>query len=323
MASSAFLRAAGLAACVASMCASAQPFPTKPLRWINPYAAGGGSDLTTRLIANRLSESLGQQVVVDNRIGASGNIGAEIAARAPADGYTLITITASFAPNHAVTARPRVDLVKDFSYITQLTTQPYILLVPASSAARNPKELVALARRSATPFTYGSSGVATLQHLAGVMFGSMSGTQFVHVPYKGGSLALTDIVGGRLQFFFGVILSSMPHMKSGKLRPLAVTSTRRARIFPELPTVAESGFPGYAVNNWYSAAAPANTPPEIVKKLHTEIVRALNSSEVEQRLRNDGSEPGETTPQEMATIVREDLQRWRKYVKETGIRTDS
>jgi len=309
----------GVAACAACAAASAQQFPSKPLRWIVPFAAGGGADLTTRLVAQRVSEQLGQQIVADNRLGASGNIAAELAARAAPDGYTLITITASYAPNHAIMERVPVDLEKDFSYITQLTTQPYILLVNASVPAKTVKELVELARRAPRPLSYGSSGVATLQHLAGVMLGSMSGTEFVHVPYKGGALAITDIVGGRLQFFFGVILSSMPHIKSGKLIPLAVTSTKRSRSFPDLPTIAESGYPGYVVDNWYSVAAPARTPSATISRLHTEVVRALKSPEVEQRLRTDGSEPAGISPQEISAIVRNDLQRWRKYVKQTGI----
>lgn len=309
--------------CGACAVASAQEFPSRPLRWIVTFAPGGGADLTTRLIAHRVSELIGQQVVVDNRLGASGNIGAEIAARATADGYTVITLTASFPANHAVIARPPVDLNGDFAYITQLTTQPYILLVPSGSSATNVKELVALARSAPRPFTYGSSGVATLQHLAGVMFGAMAGVELLHVPYKGGALALTDILGGRLQMFFGVILSSMPHIKSGRLKALAVTSTRRSHAFPEVPTMAEGGYPGYVVDNWYCVAAPAKTPAAVIAKLHAEVGRALKTPEVAQRLRSDGSEPSGLGPSELAAIVRDDLQRWRKYVQQAGIKPES
>lgn len=316
-------RAAGVAAFVASACAPAQQFPTKPLRWIAPYAAGGGADLTTRLVAQRVGELIGQQIVVDNRIGASGNIGGELAARAPADGYTLLTITASFPANHAVSTRVSYELLRDFTYISQLTAQPYILLVHPSIQATNVKELIAVARRAPGTLNYGSSGVATLQHLAGVMFGGMSSTELVHVPYKGGAPALTDIVGGRLQVFFGVILSSMPHIKSGKLRALAVTSTQRSPAFPELPTIAESGLPGYAVNNWYGVAAPAKTPRAVVTKLNAAVVQALKSAEVAERLRKDGSEPVGNTPAEFAALMRSDVERWRKHVKEAGIKADS
>lgn len=313
----------GLAACTISTGTLAQQFPTKPMRWICPIAAGGGTDLTTRLVAQHVSDQVGQQIVVDNRTGASGNIGAEIAARAPADGYTLITITASFAPNHATMSRNPFDLIGDLAYVSQLTAQPYILLVHSSIPAANVKEFVALAKKQAKPYTYGSSGIATLQHMAGVMLGLNTGTQVTHIPYKGGALALTDLVGARLQFFFGVILSSMPHIKSGKVNALAVTSSSRSASFPELPTMIEAGVPGFIVDNWYAAAVPAKTPPAVVAKLNAEIVRALKNPAVEQRLRADGSAPVGNTAQEMTDVVRGDLVRWRKIVKEAGIRPDS
>jgi len=313
----------GIAVLGGSACALAQDFPSKPIRWISPYAAGGGVDLTTRLVAQRVSELVGQPIVVDNRLGASGNIGGELAARAPADGYTLISITASQPANHAVAHRVPYDLTRDFAYITQMTTQPYVLVVHPSIPATTVKELVAVARSAPRTLNYGSSGIATLQHLAGVMLGSISGTELVHVPYKGGAPVLTDMIGGRIQVFFGVILSSMPHIKSGKIRAIAVTSIRRSPSFPEWPTIAESGYPGYVVDNWYSVAAPARTPPTVVKKLHAEVVRALKSPDVEERLRRDGSEPVGNAPDELAAIVRSDLQRWRKQVKEAGIRPES
>ncbi len=304
-------------------CLSAQPYPTKPVRWISPHAAGGGTDLTTRLVAQRLSDLIGQPVVVDNRIGASGNIGGEIAARAPADGYTLITITASHPANHAISERISYDLMRDFAYISQMTTQAYVLVVHPSIAATSVKELIAVARAAPRTLNYGSSGSGTLQHLAGVMFSAMTGTELVHVPYKGGAPALTDMLGGRLQMFFGVMLSSMPHIKAGKIRALAVTSTRRSPTFPELPTIAETGLTGYVVDNWYGVAAPARTSRDVVAKLHAEIVRALKSAEVTDRLRKDGSDAVGNSPDEFAAIVRNDLQRWRKQVKEAGIKAES
>lgn len=313
----------GLAALAFCTAAAAQSYPTKPLRWICPIAAGGGADLTTRLVAQRLGEQVAQQVVVDNRIGASGNIGAELTARAPADGYTMVTITASFAPNHAVMEKNPFDLVGDFVYVTQLTAQPYILVVHPSITASTVKEFVALAKKTPKTYTYGSSGVATLQHMAGVMLGLNTGAQVTHIPYKGGALALTDMVAGRLQFFFGVILSSMPHIKSGKINALAVTSSSRSPSFPDLPTMVEAGIPGFVVDNWYAAAVPAKTPAAIVAKLNTEIVRALKHPGVEQRLRADGSEPVGNSVQEMTTVVKNDLQRWRKIVKEAGIKPES
>src|SRR5688572_4489676 len=319
-----FLAIAALGMCACEIArAQAPAYPNKPLRWISPYAAGGGVDLTTRMVAQRMSEALGQPIVVDNRVGASGNIGGELAARAPDDGYTLISITASQPAVHAVMERVPYDLTRDFAYVSQMTTQPYVLVVHPSIPAATVKELIAVARGAPRTLNYGSSGIATLQHLAGVMFGSMSGTELVHVPYKGGAPALTDMIGGRLQVFFGVPLSSMPHIKSGKIRALAVTSTRRSPTFPELPTIAESGLPGYVVDNWYGLAAPARTPAAVVMKLHAEVVRALKSPEVGERLRRDGSEPVGNTPDELAAIVRADVQRWRKQVKEAGIKPES
>lgn len=314
---------AGAIVLAASGAAQSQSFPNKPMRWICPIAAGGGADLTTRLVAQRLGEQVGQQVVVDNRVGASGNIGAELAARAAPDGYTMVTITASFAPNHAVMEKNPYDLIGDFVYVSQLSAQPYILVVHPSVAAGTVKEFVALARKAPKPYAYGSSGVATLQHMAGVMLGLNTGAQVTHVPYKGGALALTDMVAGRLQFFFGVILSSMPHIKSGKINALAVTSSTRSPSFPDLPTMIEAGLPGFVVDNWYAAAVPARTPPAVVAKLNAEIVRALKHPAVEQRLRTDGSEPVGNSVQEMTNVVKSDLQRWRKIVKEAGIKPES
>lgn len=235
----------------------------------------------------------------------------------------MLTVTASYAPNHAVMDRAPFDLIKDIAHVTRLTTQAYILLIHPSVPATNVKEFVAAARNAAHPFTYGSSGVTTLQHLAGVMLGSVSGAKVIHVPYKGGALALTDMVAGRLQFFFGVMLSSMPHIKSGKLNALAITSSRHAAIIPDVPTIAESGYPGYVVDNWYGVGVPAKTPTEIVTRLNAEIARALKAPAVAQRLRADGSEPSGIAPAAISEIVKTDLQRWRKIVKESGIKAES
>jgi len=324
MSASILARAVVATAWIAWACgASAQTYPSKPLRWVVGISAGGATDLTTRIVAQQVSEQIGQQIVVDNRVGASGNIGAEIVARSAPDGYTLLTTLASYAPNHAVVGRVPFDLVRDLIHVTQLTTQSYILLVHPSIAVTNVKEFAALARKAPHPFAYGSSGIATLQHMAGVMLSSVAGFEAVHVPYKGGALALNDIVSGRLQFFFGVMLSSMPHIKSGRLNAVAVTSRRRSQIFPDVPTIAESGYPNYVVDNWYGVAVPVKTSPVVVAKLHAEIVRALKTPAVAQRLRADGSEPGGNSPDDVAAVVRNDLQRWRRIVKEAGIKAES
>lgn len=310
---------AALGLCV-SASAVAQQFPFKPIRWIAPFAAGGGTDLTTRLVAQRIAEVVGQPIVIDNRVGASGNIGSEIAARAPADGYTLLTLTASHATNHAVTARPSYDLIRDFTHVTQITTQPYILLVHPSVNAQSVKEFVALARAAPGTLHYGSAGVATLQHFGGVMFAQMTGAEVIHVPYKGGAPALVDMLGGRLQFFFGVPVSTIPLVKTGKLRALAVTSLKRSAIFPELPPMAEGGLPGYAVDNWYGIGTAAKTPRDVVARLHSAAARALQIPELRDRLRQDGAEAVGNSTAEFTAIVRGDLERWRKQVREAGIK---
>jgi tripartite-type tricarboxylate transporter receptor subunit TctC len=305
-----------------STSAAAQSFPSKPIRWISPHAAGGGTDLTTRLVAQRMAEVIGQAIVVDNRIGASGNIGSEIAARAPADGYTLLTMTASHPANHAVSEHLSYDLLRDFVNVTQLTTQPYILLVPPAVNAHSVKELAALARAAPRTLHYGTAGVATLQHFGGVMFAQMTGTEVVHVPYKGGAPALVDLLGGRLQFFLGVPVSTIPLIKSARLRALAVTSPKRSTVLPELPTMAETGLTGYAVDNWYGIAAPAKTPREVVARLHNVAARALQIAELRERLRQDGADAVGNSPAEFSAIVRDDLERWRKQVRVAGIKPE-
>jgi tripartite-type tricarboxylate transporter receptor subunit TctC len=311
---------AGLAFCASAV--FAQAFPTKPIRWISPYAAGGGADLTTRLVAQRMAEVMGQPIVVDNRIGASGNIGGEIVARAPADGYTVLTITASNPANHAVSDKVPFDLLRDFAYVTQITSQPYILVVQPSLKVHSVKELAAAAAAQPRTLHYGTTGVATLQHFAGVMFGQMTKTEVVHVPYKGGAPATTDFLGGRLQFFFGVPVSTLNHIKSGRMRALAVTSLKRAPFLPELPSIAESGLSGYAVDNWYGIAAPAKTPRDIVMRLHGVALRALNLPELRERLRQDGADAVGNSPEELAAMVRDDLARWRRQVREAGIKPE-
>ncbi len=306
--------------------ALAQPastaYPNKPIRWISPFAAGGGTDLTTRLVAQRISEVVGQPIVIDNRVGASGNIGSEIAARAPADGYTLLTITASHPLNQVINERLSYDLLRDFVHVTQMTTQPYILLVHPSVNAHSVKELVAVARAAPRTLHYGTAGVATLQHFGGVMFAQMTGTEVMHVPYKGGAPALVDLLGGRLQFFFGVPVSTIPLIKAGRLRALAVTSPKRSAVLPDLPSIAETGLTGYAVDNWYGIGAPAKTPRETVSRLHGAAARALQIPELRERLRQDGADAVGNTTAEFTAIVRGDLERWRKQAREAGIKPE-
>jgi tripartite-type tricarboxylate transporter receptor subunit TctC len=291
--------------------AETQPFPQKPLRWLLPYAPGGGSDATTRNVAQKLSEFLGQPVVVDNRAGASGKIAVELAARAPADGYTLITITPSMVSNQNL---------GDFAPITQMISQGYVVVVHPSLPATSLKELIALARARPGMLHYGSAGIETMQHVGGALFGVMTGTDLVHVPYKGGSQAMTDLLSGQLQFHFAAVVTSIGHIKAGKARALAVTSSKRAALLPELPTIAEAGVPGYALDNWYGVAAPPRTPRPIVLRLNADAVRALRSPEVIERIRQDGAEPVGNTADEFIGVIKETIRRWHQAVKAAGLR---
>lgn len=308
-----FCLCAVAAATLVVLSAVAQPFPHKPLRWISPYAAGGGSDLTTRAVAQKLSEHVGQTVVVDNRTGASGKIAIELASRAPADGYTLVTFTPSISANHDI---------RGLAPLTQLTSQGYVWIVHPSIPVTSIMELVTLARAKPGTLHYGSAGIATMQHMAGAMLGALTKTDLVHVPYKGGAPALTDLIGGQLQFFAGDMWSSLPHIKSGKVRALAVTSPKRAVIFPELPTTAEAGVAGYAIENWYGVATHARTPPEILLRLNRELVRALKAPDVHGRIAQEGANVIGNSAAEFRAIIEDGVRRWHTVAKDAGIKAE-
>ena len=240
----------------------------------------------------------------------------------PADGYTLVTITASHPLNQALSERIPYELLRDFVHVTQMTTQPYILLVHPSINAQSVKDLVALARAAPRTLHYGTAGIGTLQHVGGMMLAQMTGTELMHVPYKGGAPALVDLLGGRLQFFFGVPVSTIPLIKAGKLRSLAVTSLRRSAVLPELPSIAETGLTGYSVDNWYGIGAPAKTPRDVVARLNSAAVRALQVAELRERLRQDGADSVGNSTAEFTAIVRGDLERWRKQVRDSGIKAE-
>ena len=292
--------------------AGAQQFPQRPIRWLSPFAPGGGADTTTRAVAQKVSEYLGQPVVVDSRTGASGKIAVDLAARAPADGYTLITITPSMVSNQAIA---------DFVPITQMTAQFYVLVVNPSVPAASVKELIALARARPGTLHYGSAGVETMQHLAGASLGEMTGTSLTHVPYKGGALALTDLIGGQIQMLFAAVPTALPQIKAGKVRALAVTAAKRSPVTPDLPTVAEAGVPGFAVDNWYGIAAPPKTPRAIVSRLNAEAVRALHASEVRERILQDGNEPVGNSVDAFVTVIRETIVRWRMAEKAARVKS--
>lgn len=317
--------ALSLALLAASGANAAEPgpagdYPSKPIRLIVPFAPGGGTDITARGIAAKLGEAWGQTVVADNRAGANGTIGVDIATKSPPDGYTLTMISSSHSVNVSLYKKLSYDLVKDLSPITQATTQPYALVVHPSVAAKTVKELVALAKAKPGTLNYGSSGNGGLSHLSGALLSSLAGIQITHIPYKGGAPAMTDVIAGQIQMLFSTILQSQAHLKAGRLRALAVTTAKRSAGAPELPTMQEAGIAGYEVAGWYGVLAPANTPQPIIMKLNREIVRILQTQEMKDRLAADGSEAVGSTPAQFHAHIKAEIGKWSKVVREANIR---
>ena len=297
-------------------------YPAKPIRLIIPFAPGGGTDLTGRAITQKLTEAFGQTVVADNRAGANGTIGADIAAKAPPDGYTLSMISSSHSVNPSLMKKLPYDLITDLAPITQATTQPYALVVHPSVPAKSVKELIALAKSKPGMLNYGSSGTGGLSHLSGALFASLANIEINHVPYKGGSPALVDVIAGQIQMLYSTILQAHTQLKAGKLRALAVTTAKRSRAAPDLPTMAEAGVPGYEVAGWYGIVAPAKLPRPIITKLNQEIVRILHMPEVGEKLAADGSEPVGSTPEQFGAHIKREVAKWRALIQKTGIRAE-
>ena len=313
-----FLLFAGLA-----LSAHGQPYPHKPIRLISPYAPGGGSDTLARIIGQWLTAAWGQPVVIENRPGAAGAIGAEIAAKASPDGYTaLVTPSAVLTINPHLRARLTYHPLRDFAPITAASNSPYLLVVHPSVPARNVKELIAHARANPHQLAYSSSGNGSSTHLAGVLFAGLAGAELLHVPYKGAAPAIVDLLAGRVQMRFSSVVPVLPHVRAGRLRAIGISSAKRYGPLPDTPTIAESGLPGYVVDSFYAVLAPARTPRPVVAKLNAEIVRQLKSEETRARMAADGAEAIGSTPEELTTMIREDLARWAKPVKDSGARVD-
>jgi tripartite-type tricarboxylate transporter receptor subunit TctC len=320
-----FAPAAAVAACVVLFAESAlaQVYPSKPIRLIVPFAAGGGNDNVARLVGKRLADSLGQPVVIDNRPGAGGVVGAELAAKAAADGYTLfLGGVGSHAINPNLHQKLPYDPIKDFAPVELLAQAPLVLVVHPSVPARNIAEFVAYARAHPGKLNFASNGNGSSSQLAAVMFDSMAGVDMVHVPYKGLSPALTDLLAGEVQLMFSSVVAILPHIKAGKVRALAVTGAKRMPSLPELPTIAESGFPGYEASSWYGILAPAGTPREIVAKLNAELSRALEQPEVRASLLAEGAEPAGGSPERFAAHIRSEKERLGKLIRDAKIRLE-
>ena len=301
----------------------AQEYPRKPIRLIVPFAPGGGNDTVARAIAQSAGTSLGQPVIVDNRAGAGGMLGAELAARAPPDGYTLfLGGVGSHAINPNLHAKLPYDPVKDFAPITLIASAPSVLVVNPSLPARTLAEFTALAKASPGRINYASNGNGSSAQLAAVLYESMAGVQMVHVPYKGLAPALVDLLAGEVQAMFSSVVAIVPNIKAGRLRALAVTGKRRAALLPEVPTLDESGVPGYEAGSWYGILAPAGTPQAVVAKLHEAIVRALAQPEVRERLVSEGAEVIGSTPEAFAAHITAELARMGKLIRDAGIRME-
>src|SRR4051812_18255267 len=299
---------------------SAPAYPARPVRVIVPQSAGGSTDLAARIVLQRMSESMGQTLVVDNRPGAGSLNGTETVAKAPPDGYTLLAVAASFTINPSLHEKLPFDPVRDFSPITRFAALPHIVVVHPTLPVKNVKELIALAKAKPGTLNYASSGVATSTHLATELFKYMTGTDMVQVPFKGGAPGVVGLLSGQVQLYFATISTALPHVKSGKIRALAVTTAKRSVVAPEYPTVAEAGVPGYEHASWVGLLAPARTPAAVVAKLNAESVKIVNLADVKTPLLRDGLESVGDSPQEFAAVIKSEVAKWLKVVKAAGIK---
>ncbi|MGH8618024.1 MAG: tripartite tricarboxylate transporter substrate binding protein [Burkholderiales bacterium] len=312
--------AVGLA--LAAGAAAAADYPSRPLRMVVPFAPGGGSDIVGRIIGIKLTEAWGQQVVVDNRAGGNANIGALVVAKAPADGYTLLLGNANFTINPALIRDMPFDPVKDFAPVTLLANVTNMLAVHASLPVRSVKELIAYAKARPGQLNFASPGAGTSSHLGGELFRSMAGIEVVAIHYKGATPAMTDLIGGQVSFTITSMLSVMPHVKSGRLRALGVTTLKRSPAMPDLPTIAESGLPGFEATNWYGVLTTAGTPKPVVDRLNRELVRIVASPDVREKFSQQGAEPETNTPAEYERFIKAEITKWAKVVREAGIKPE-
>ena len=313
---------AALAISIASCSIHAQTYPAKPVRVIVPFSPGGPADFQVRLMAPKLAEAWGQQLLVDNRGGANGIIAFELGAKADPDRYTLILITAGFTINATLYSKLPYDSRRDFAGVTQLTSGPGILVVHPSVPARSVKELIALAKNRPGQLAYMSAGVGAPSHLAVELIKTLTGIDMVHVPYKGIAPGITDLIAGQVQVSIPTILAGLPHAKAGRLRGLATTGANRAPAAPELPTVAESGIPGYEASNWFGIVAPAKTPPTIIAKLNQDLVRVLGQPDVREKMLTQGMEPVSRAPEAFSKYVDSEIAKWAKVVKASGAKAE-
>ena len=314
------LVAAALACAAAPVVA--QGFPAKPIRVVVGLAPGGGTDIVARMVSQKLGANVGQQVVVDNRPGASGNIAAELVARSAPDGYTLLVVTASHVVNPALFKKLGYDAIKDFAPITQLTSQPYIVVVHPSLPAKGVKEFIALAKSRKEGLTYASSGSGLLGHLGMELLRSTGKFKATHIPFKGAAPALTATMSGEVEAFLPTIISGMPQVKSGRVRAIAVTTLERSPLLPNVPTVAEQGYPGFEVSGWYGLLAPAAVPKDVLATLNAETVKVLRQPDMKERLNADGATPVGNTPEQFSAYMVTEAEKWANVVRQSGATAD-
>lgn len=302
--------------------AETQAYPVRPLRFVVPFPPSGTNDIIARAIVPRLSEDLGQPVVIDNRGGANGIIGMDLTAKSPSDGHTFLIIGGGFVINPSMYRKLPFDPVRDFTPVSLVGTGSHILVVHPSVPVKNVADLIAFAKSAPDKITMASAGLGNVTHLSGELFMSMTGVRFLHVPYKGGGPAITGLLGGQVSLYFGTITVALPYVRSGKLRGLAVTGAKRAGTAPDLPTIAEAGVPGYAVDGWYAMMMAAKTPPHVVSRFAASLHRALQNAEVMQRLASQGIDTLVSTPGELRRLIESDISKWAKVVHAAGIQPE-
>ena len=314
-----------LALLIALSCAtgaSAQQWPTRPLRYIITYPPGGPADILARMVAAKLGDRLRQQVVVDNRPGGGGNIGAELTARALPDGYTIFMMASTHAANMTLYATPGYSATKDFAHITNIAGYPLLFVVHPRVVAKDLREFIAYARTTPGRLSYASAGSGGGAHLAMELFRSMAGLDMVHIPYKGQGPALQDVIGGQVELTFASVSAALPHVSTGRLRVLGISSAERLRSLPEVPTVAEAGVAGYELESWLGMSAPAGTPAAIVQRLNEETAAVVADAEFTERLRRDGAASKVTSPERFSAYVEGEVTRWAKLVRESGAKPE-
>lgn len=310
------------AALVVCALSHAQTYPAKPIRIISPYPAGGGNDTISRLLADKLGEQIGQRVIVENRPGANTVVGTEALAKSPPDGYTVIVLPNSFATNPSFYPKLPYETLRDFAPVGQIAQSPQMLVVHPSFPAKTAKELLAIARSRPGEVSYGTSGNGSIGHLGVLLLTAMTGAKFTHVPYKGTAPAVNDLMGGHIPLMMASMISVLPQVRAGRLRILGLTAAQRSKALPDVPTIAESGVPGYEATLWYGMLAPARTPEAVIKRLNAELKTTLSAPEIVERLSAQAVEPHHTSPEQFAALIRSEVSKWGKVITASGVKTE-